>query len=203
MWELPAVVVIDGWGKMISRILNAVIVIFPLSEVALAIVKRSRGGGAKSEDRGSMALLWFLIVLGVALAFAALRIRSAQLPVARSIVEPIALLLMVSGLVLRWTAILTLGKFFTVDVAIHLDHPVVDCGLYHFMRHPSYTGLMVAFLGFGVFFGNWLSIIGLLLPITFGVLNRVAKEERALLASLGPSYAAYCARTRRFFPSVF
>ena len=70
-------------------------------------------------------------------------------------------------------------------------------------RHPSYTGLMIAFLGLGVFFGNWLSIVGLLLPITLGVVNRVVKEERTLLDSLGPAYASYCARTKRFLPWLF
>ncbi len=188
---------------MTQKILSVVIVLFPISEILLTHVKRSRGGGVKSEDRGSLALLWFLICLGVALAFGALRCHSARVPVARSILEPVALLLMVGGLVLRWVAILTLGRFFTVDVAVHSDQPVVDSGLYRLMRHPSYTGLMIAFLGFGVYFGNWLSFVGLLLPITLGVLNRVAKEERALLASLGPAYAAYRKRTKRFIPGVF
>lgn len=188
---------------MIRHVLHAVILLFPLSEIVLALVKRSRGGGATSKDRGSMALLWLLIVVGVVLAFGALRIRSAQIPVARSILEPVSLVVMVAGLVLRWAAILTLGRFFTVNVAVHSDHSVVDSGLYRLMRHPSYTGLMVAFLGFGVLFGNWLSLIGMLLPVTLGVLNRVVKEERALLSALGPAYASYCARTKRFIPGVF
>ena len=101
-----------------------------------------------------------------------------------------------------WTAILTLGRLFTVDVAIHSDHAVVEQGLYRFMRHPSYTGLLVAFLGLGVSLANWLSIIALLVPIAAAVLKRVAIEEGALLHSLGPAYAAYCARTKRFIPGL-
>ena len=150
-----------------------------------------------------MALLWCLISLGIVLAVVvAVRVTSTRLPVPRSILEPVALLLMLGGLALRWVAILTLGRFFTVDVAIHSDHPVVDVGLYRFVRHPSYSGLMITFLGLGVFFGNWLSIIGLLVPTALGVANRVIQEERALLESLGPAYASYCARTRRFIPWV-
>ena len=103
-------------------------------------------------------------------------------------------------MVLRWTAVLSLGRLFTVDVAIHSDHTVVHSGLYRFMRHPSYTGLLIAFLGLGVFFRNWLSIFGLLVPITLAVMNRVRHEERALLRALGPEYADYCARTKRFIP---
>ncbi len=147
-----------------------------------------------------MALFWFVICLGVVLAIVAVRISATRIPAPRSLLEPAALLLILGGLAFRWTAILTLGRFFTVDVAIHSDQPVVDSGLYRYIRHPSYTGLMIAFLGLGVFFGNWLSIVGLLLPITLGVVNRVVKEERTLLDSLGPAYASYCARTKRFLP---
>jgi len=188
---------------MIRQILSIVIFLFPVSEILLALVKHSRGSGARRQDRGSMVLIWCVIGLGVFLALGALSIRSAQVPVARSILEPVALGLMVGGLALRWTAILTLGKYFTVDVAVHSDHSVVESGLYRFMRHPSYTGFLIVFLGFGVFLGNWVSLVALLVPITLGVVYRVAKEERALLDALGPAYASYCARTKRFIPGIF
>jgi len=187
---------------VIRSILLIVVVLFPISEIALAFIRRSRGGSAQSEDRGSMRLLWLSILFGLVLAIAAQQIPSARLPVSPSIARLVALVLLVGGLAVRWAAILTLGRFFTVDVAIHSDHAVVQSGLYRYMRHPSYTGLLVAFLGFAVLFVNWLSMVALLLPITLGVVNRVAREERALLDALGPAYADYCARTKRFVPGV-
>ena len=147
-----------------------------------------------------MPLLWLSIALGVGLAIAAQWIPSARFPGSQDMIRILALVLFLGGLVLRWAAILTLGRLFTVDVAIHSDHTVVQTGLYRFIRHPSYTGLLVAFLGLGVFFANWLSMLGLLLPVTLAVINRVAKEEQALLNSLGSDYAVYCARTKRFIP---
>jgi protein-S-isoprenylcysteine O-methyltransferase Ste14 len=177
-----------------------VIALFPVSEVALAVIKRSHGRSAQSEDKGSLLLLWCVIGFGVALAFAAQWVPWARLNVSPFVIHVVALVLMVVGLVVRWIAILTLGRLFTVDVAIHSDHEVVRTGLYRFARHPSYTGLLIAFLGFGVYFANWLSMLALLVPITFGMVNRVKKEEKALLRSLGPAYASYCARTKRFIP---
>jgi protein-S-isoprenylcysteine O-methyltransferase Ste14 len=184
-------------------ILLIVVAIFPVSEIALAFVKRSRGLPAQSEDRGSMRLLWLSVVLGLVLAIVFQWVPLARIRVSHSILRVGSLLLLISGLTVRWVAILTLGRLFTVDVAIHSDHAVVQRGLYRLVRHPSYTGLLIAFLGLGVFFANWLSIVGLLLPISLGVLNRVAQEEQALLASLGSAYASYCARTKRFIPGVF
>jgi protein-S-isoprenylcysteine O-methyltransferase len=185
---------------MVIRVVLLVVVRFGLSEVALALIKRSRYRAARSEDRGSMRLLWLSIVLGEGVAFAAQWVPATRIPLPRPILNAVALALLLIGIGIRWAAILTLGKLFTVDVAIHSDHAVVQTGLYRFVRHPSYTGLLIAFLGFGVFFGNWLSIVGMLVPITLGVLHRVAREEQALLHSLGPAYESYCARTRRFIP---
>jgi protein-S-isoprenylcysteine O-methyltransferase len=187
---------------MTQRILLIVVALFPVSEVGLALVKRSRRGSVQAEDRGSMSLIWLSVGLGLALAIAAQGLASTRLSASPSVVRPVALVLLVGGLVVRWAAILTLGRLFTVDIAIHSDHVVVQSGLYRFVRHPSYTGLLVAFLGLGFFFANWLSIVGLFVPIAAAVLNRVAKEERALLESLGDPYAAYCARTKRFIPWV-
>jgi protein-S-isoprenylcysteine O-methyltransferase len=185
---------------MIRLALSIVVVLFPVSEVALAFVKRSGGRSARREDQGSMRVLWISIMFGVGLAIAAQRIPATRLPGSAHAIGLLALGLLLSGLALRWAAILTLGRLFTVDVAVHSDHVVVQEGLYRLMRHPSYTGALVAFLGLGVFFANWLSIFGLLVPITLAVLNRVAREEHALRTSLGPEYAAYCARTKRFIP---
>ncbi|MCX5801221.1 MAG: isoprenylcysteine carboxylmethyltransferase family protein [Candidatus Eisenbacteria bacterium] len=187
---------------MIQLVLLVVIVVFPISEVALAFVKRSSSRAAQSEDRGSMRLLWLSVALGIALANAAQWIPSARFQGPRYTIHLIALGLLVSGLAIRWAAILTLGRFFTVDVAIHSNHAVVQTGLYRFIRHPSYTGLLLAFMGLGVSSANLLSILGLLIPIALAVLNRVAKEEKALLSSLGSEYAAYCARTKRFIPGL-
>ncbi len=170
---------------MIERLLWIVIAFFPISEIVLSFVKRSRDSVAQSDDRGTLRLLWFGIVIGLLLASAAAEwLPVGRLPGAPNVTGLVALGLLLIGLAVRWAAILTLGRFFTVDVAIHTDHAVVQTGLYHFVRHPSYTGLLIAFLGLGVFFANWLSILGLLVPITLAVANRVATEERALLASL-------------------
>ena len=188
---------------MIRFVVVAAVTLFPVSEIALSLTKRSRGRRAQDEDQGSLRLLWLGISLGIGLAIVAQWVPSARLPGPRDMTLVLALILLLGGLALRWAAILTLGRLFTVDVAIQAGHVVVRSGPYRFIRHPSYTGLLLAFLGLGMYFANWLSIFVLMLPITLAVTNRVVKEERTLLAAFGADYAAYCARTRRFIPGLF
>jgi protein-S-isoprenylcysteine O-methyltransferase Ste14 len=53
--------------------------------------------------------------------------------------------LMIVGLALRWTAILTLGKAFSSNVAIQESQTIERSGLYRIVRHPSYLGMLIIF----------------------------------------------------------
>lgn len=188
---------------MLNSILWSVVILFPVSEIALAIFKRSDAAAAQAEDRGSLRFLWLMIGLGVTLAVASMWVSMPELRFRSGWSSLAALVLLLLGLAVRWSAIVTLGRHFTVDVAIHRDHKLVECGPYRFVRHPSYTGLLLAFFGLGLAYGNWLSLTVLMAPIAAAVLYRIAQEERALQAALGPAYTAYCARTRRLIPGVY
>ena len=105
-------------------ILLIVVAMFPIWEITLAFVKRSRGLPAQTEDRGSMRLLWLSTVLGIALTIGFQGIPLTRIPLPPPTLRVGSLLLLISGLTIRWVAILTLGRLFTVDVAIHSDHAV-------------------------------------------------------------------------------
>jgi protein-S-isoprenylcysteine O-methyltransferase Ste14 len=178
------------------------VAIFPASELSLSVFRRASTRTARVEDRGSLRLLWLVIAVSLCIAIALQWIPGFRLPLSSTHRRLLSLFLLSAGLVLRWAAILTLGHLFTVDVAIHSNHSLVQTGLYGLIRHPSYTGLLISFLGVGVFFGSWPSLLALVVPITFAVFNRIATEEQALLKALGAPYAAYCARTKRLLPGV-
>ncbi len=187
---------------LLAAALLVVIVFFPIAEIALAMRKRATAATAQLQDQGSMRLLWVAIALGVGSAVATQSLRLAPLPGSVGMLRLLALVLMVGGLSIRWAAILTLGQFFTVDVAIQPQQQVIQTGLYRVVRHPSYTGLLLSFVGLGVYFSSWFSLVVLLIPITAAVANRIVKEEAVLLAALGTPYAEYCARTKRLIPGL-
>lgn len=173
---------------------------YGLSELALSIMKRS-GAGTQKADRASLRVLWGTILVAVAAAIVTARL----VPAAHSplLARAYGVVVFALGLALRWYSILHLGRFFTVDVAIASDHHVVDDGPYRWVRHPSYTGAIVAFAGYGVCIGNWLSLALLVVPISAAFARRIAVEEAALTAALGEPYRAYAARTWRLVPWVY
>lgn len=115
----------------------------------------------------------------------------------------LGLALMLTGEGLRVVALRTLGRFFTMRVAVLDSHSVVRAGLYRLVRHPAYTGWFLLSLGFGVFFGSLIGVLGTSLFVV--VLGwRVKVEEAALVDGLGDPYRAYMRDVpHRFLPGLF
>lgn len=176
--------------------------LYGLSEFGLLLAKRSHGT-SESVDRGSLRMLWVVILGSIVLAVASTILfhkANSELLVR---LAPVAGALFVGGLVLRWYAIFYLGPLFTVNVAIASDHRLIETGPYRYIRHPSYTGALLAFLGLGISFGNWLSLLVVLIPTFLAFMQRIAIEETALRRALGESYFRYIARTKRLIPFVY
>ncbi len=171
-----------------------------VSELVLAVTRLSSAKAA-SKDAHSLRLLWVVIGVSIWLSIHLHTSRpDAALP------ESFALTgyaIFVIGILLRWYSIIHLGRFFTIDVAIAADHQLVDTGPYRFLRHPSYTGALLAFAGFALVMRNWASVVAITVPIFLAFLYRIHVEERALLAALGDRYRAYMQRTKRLIPFVY
>jgi protein-S-isoprenylcysteine O-methyltransferase len=178
---------------------------FMISEVALAMLRRSRASSSRSADRGSLVLLWMVIVISITFAysFAYSAPRATMDPGVAPSLRIVGLVVFLAGLALRWYAIIYLGRFFTVNVAIASDHRVIDTGPYRYIRHPSYTGALMAFLGLGLCLANWLSLACATLPTLCVFLWRIRVEEAALLGALGGKYREYMRVTRRLIPAIY
>ena len=104
------------------------------------------------------------------------------------------------GLLLRWWSFVTLGEYFTLVVRPSADQPVVDGDPYRVLRHPSYTGLLLAVVGCGLMLGNWVSTAGSAAVVLVALLFRIRVEERALDAALGNAYRGFAAGRARLIP---
>jgi protein-S-isoprenylcysteine O-methyltransferase Ste14 len=175
-----------------------------LSEVGLVILRRSsKTSYATHQKGGSPRSLWLTVIpcitIGVFWSFQTLGfIKSARLYIIW-----FGLALIILGLIIRWIAIYTLRKYFTVDVAIFKDHKVIKSGFYKSIRHPAYAGGLVSFFGLGWALGNWVSFIIIFFPILFAFIRRINIEEKTLVLSLGEEYREYMRKTKRLIPSIY
>src|SRR5262245_35458188 len=128
--------------------------IWMVTELAQALRRRPN---AADSDRFSMLVLRVCITCGVLLAVFALRVPAAAFPYT-SVLFSLSLALLWFGGGLRWWCFRTLGGYFTFNVMTSPDQPVITTGPYRLLRHPSYTGFLLALLGVGLAFGNWLSL---------------------------------------------
>jgi len=174
-----------------------------VSELALVWRRRASRAPSTRLDGGSHRLLW-AVIFGSIIAghFAALSNVGPRL-FSGLPWRWFGAGLFAAGTALRWWAIVHLGRFFSVDVAIACDHRVVETGPYRVVRHPSYTGLLLQCAGLGVVLGTALSLFAIVVPTFFVLVHRIRVEERALLANFGNVYVAYTRCTKRLLPGVF
>jgi protein-S-isoprenylcysteine O-methyltransferase Ste14 len=185
-----------------NQILLSVSALWVASELALSIGRRSKSNDSHL-DRRSLQLLWAALTAACILGGMAQGLRSGRVPFSMNATLIAGVGLIVAGIAFRWIAILTLKSMFTVDVAIRKDHVLVDRGIYSILRHPSYTGALLSFIGLGVAYRNWYSLAIMAIG-TFAALSyRIAVEERALRGAFGAAYDAYAKKTSRLVPGIY
>jgi protein-S-isoprenylcysteine O-methyltransferase len=174
-----------------------------VTELVLMLARRARSGPGGSKDRGSfgfiMIVVWISLACAYQLEFTEPRTGWRPLPWINGLGAAVLLV----GLAIRWYAIFYLGRFFTVNVAIAADHRLIDGGPYRRVRHPSYTGALLAFLGLGICMQNWASLLILMGGVLIAFGYRMHVEERALTEAFGDRYRQYMQRTARLIPGVY
>jgi protein-S-isoprenylcysteine O-methyltransferase Ste14 len=108
-----------------------------------------------------------------------------------------------AGEALRVWSKVALGRYFTYTVQTSSDQPVITSGPYRFVRHPSYTGILLIAIGIGAALGNWLGLGALTLLTLVALAYRIHVEEIALLEDLGDRYRTYAEHHKRLIPFVW
>lgn len=135
------------------------------------------------------------------------------------------LALLYAGSYVRFSAYAELGTNFTYRLA--KPDQLVTSGLYAYVRHPSYTGLLAVLMAmYSLFFRQrglpscWASsvderlveddlvgwaivVIGFSLPIWLFMVKRVKEEERMMEKEFGKKWEQYCKKTKKFIPFVY
>lgn len=92
-----------------------------------------------------------------------------------------------------------LGPNWSAEVTVKHDHELVRSGPYALVRHPIYTGLLLALIGTALGVGNGRALVGLAL-IVGALLRKVAIEERFMSEQFGEAHARYRAEVPALIP---
>ncbi|MFT3728323.1 MAG: isoprenylcysteine carboxylmethyltransferase family protein [Terricaulis sp.] len=114
----------------------------------------------------------------------------------------VLLALVVTGFAFAWWARIHLGSLWSGTITRKEGHRIVDSGPYAMVRHPIYTGLLLAAFATAAARGRWEAVIGAAL-FALGCWMKARQEEKFLSATLGPDYAAYRQRVHMLVPYLF
>ena len=107
------------------------------------------------------------------------------------------------GSVMRVMAVSQLGsQAFKFDIVFRDQQTLRQEKLYRWIRHPSYTAMMIVILAYALTTHHWVAGGMGLVSAWFGFQYRIYHEEKALLAQFGEEYAAYRSRTGMWFPKI-
>ncbi|MES1189650.1 MAG: isoprenylcysteine carboxylmethyltransferase family protein [Steroidobacter sp.] len=106
-----------------------------------------------------------------------------------------------TGMLLALWARHSLGGNWSGTVTIKAEHELIVKGPYAIVRHPIYTGILLAFIGFAIAEGEWRSVLGVAI-ITTGLWYKLSLEERWMHKQFGNAYQDYCRRVPSLIPSL-
>lgn len=195
-----------GWGGLaafISHPARAALAAITLVLSGLALFTGANLSPGEREDRGNRWIFIPLAIIALLAAYLpAYTDRHGLWILDGDAARWLGVLLYAVGGALRMWPVFVLGHRFSGLVAIQPGHALVTDGIYGVIRHPSYLGLLINALGWGLAFRSWAGVLlaALLIPT---LIARIHAEERLLLAQFGAEYDTYRARTSRLIPGIY
>jgi protein-S-isoprenylcysteine O-methyltransferase Ste14 len=170
--------------------------------IEVAGVARRRTEATK-KDMGSRVVLRLCIFPGVIVLAASPKIAPGAEIHPPLVAVVVGMVIFAAGEALRIWAKAALGRYFTYTVMTSSDQTVITSGPYRYVRHPSYTGILLIAIGAGTVWDNWLGLGAVTLGTLVGLAYRIYVEEKALLDELGDRYRTYAQDHKRLIPRVW
>jgi protein-S-isoprenylcysteine O-methyltransferase Ste14 len=199
-------IAIVGAGGFALFFSHAPLIVLTIVTFALAFASLFTGGNLSAGEREDRANRWVLP------AFFALGLLSAYFPAYTDRIDFwtfdgdrvrwIGVALFTIGGILRLWPVFVLGRRFSGLVAIQPGHKLVTSGIYRFLRHPSYLGLLIGALGWALAFRSGVGVILAALNL-IPLVARMNAEEAMLISEFGKEYEDYRARTSRLIPGIY
>lgn len=170
------------------------------------LILRDKAGAKGTTKADSMTRLFNTLSTLIALCSPLLSVLTPSLQFGGGEILTVTLagtLILCLGFVLRYTSIMILGRYFRTTVEIEEGQKVVKKGPYKYIRHPSYSGIILFCIGYGLVSQNWLSLALCAILPAAALINRIRVEEKELVKVLGAEYEEYMLKTKKLIPGIW
>jgi protein-S-isoprenylcysteine O-methyltransferase len=153
-----------------------------------------------AEDKGTgRQILWTVYVTQILAVTELVYRRRVSLPL--NWVSIVTAVVIAFGLLLRIWAVMRLGRWFTWNVTVQPGQVLITEGPYRVIRHPSYLGAWLMFVGSCVLLRSYVAALGASILLLLAFLRRIRHEERLMLATF-PEYEIYKKTTGSLVPRL-
>jgi len=94
-----------------------------------------------------------------------------------------------------------IGQYWSARVTLKEGHRLIRSGPYAFVRHPIYTGMLLAAMGTALVIGEWRGVLAVVV-ILAAHSRKALREEKLMTAEFGEEYASYRRSTGFLFPRL-
>ena len=195
-----------GWGGFRPFFSHMPLTVLFVALLAMTVVALFAGGNLSSgvrEDRENRWVIAVFFVVGLLDGYLpALTDRFNFWTIDHDTIRWLGVIAFAIGGSLRLWPVFVLGRRFSGLVAIQPGHALVTTGIYRFIRHPSYLGLLLTAFGWGLAFraGVGLLLAATMIPV---LIARMNSEERLLESQFGEQYDDYRSCTSRLIPGIY
>lgn len=195
--HLPPLVLIPSFALLLilrSALPPLVVVVLVLTWVVLGFYWAQPAAGA-ARDEASLYRLLRLAILALIFALlfwdrTGIGILGKKWLLGLPAVRVTGFLFVLCGLAVAAWARTHLGRYWSDKVMVQLDHQLVKSGPYAHVRHPIYSGVLLAVLGTALVQGEWRGLLAfLLLLINYSI--KAKREERVLSEQFPPGFKQY------------
>jgi len=119
-----------------------------------------------------------------------------------SLIRWLGVVLSALGFTLVFWSGVSLGRQYSADVTIQKEHHLITSGVYRFIRHPRYLGVIALSIGISCIFRSWIGLVASVIFVAT-LIYRIYDEEAAMQKEFGIDWEAYCKNSWRLIPYIY
>lgn len=165
---------------------------------------KARSVKQTEEKVGGIGGYWHWILMGVAFIITqdvTIYPLNVRLLPFSTVIGILSVVLAVGGLIIAIMARRTLAQNWSASVTFKKEHDLITSGVYKYMRHPIYTGVLLIFIGSALLIGTIGALIGfIILFVTLWL--KLQQEEKLMTKHFPKEYNTYKKKVKALIPFI-